>query len=150
MAATTDDTLALIDLPTVSEETLGKHWKQLNAAERDEFMTLFAQLLIRVAFPQSAAFFRALNIAVTNERIRGHQATVSTYVEHAIEGKIDIDYQLIRQDKGWLVYDVQLDGVSLSRNLRAQFQQIMRQGSYAELLRRMREKLEQVSAPASS
>lgn len=150
MAVKTADTLALIDLPGVSEETLGKHWKQLNPTERDEFMTLFAQLLVRIAFPQSAAFFRNLKMTVTNERIRGHQAIVNTYVEHAIEGKIDIDYHLMRHDKGWLVYDVQLDGVSLSRNLRAQFQQIIRQDSYAELLRRMREKLEQATASASS
>ncbi len=88
-------------------------------------------------------------MTVTNERIRGHQAIVNTYVEHAMEGKLDIDYHLMRHDKGWLIYDVQLDGVSLSRNLRTQFQQIIRQDSYAELLRRMREKLEQVTASSS-
>ena len=150
VAAKADNTLALIDLPGISRETLGQHWTRLNPTERDEFMALFAQLLIHVAFPQSATFFRELKITFTDERIRSHQATVSTYVEHPIEGKIDIDYRLIRQDKGWLIYDVQLDGVSLSRNLRAQFQQIIHQGSYAELLRRMREKLEHAITPSAS
>ncbi len=150
VAVTTTDALALIDLPGVSRKTLGKHWTRLNPAEQDEFMELFSQLLIHIAFPQSAAFFRELEVTVTDERIRGHKATVTTYVEHAAEGQIDIDYRLIRQDDGWLIRDIQLDGVSLSRNLRAQFRQIIRNDSYAELLRRMREKLEHATVPSSS
>lgn len=149
-AAKTDDALALIDLPGVSRETLGKQWTRLNTTEQDEFMALFAQLLIHVAFPQSGVFFRKLVVTVTDERIRGRQATVATYVEHAREGKIDIDYRLIRQDHAWLIHDIQLDGASLSRNLRSQFQQIIRHDSYAELLRRMREKLAQATAPSAS
>jgi phospholipid transport system substrate-binding protein len=136
-----NEALALIDLPGVSRATLGKHWTRLKPLEQDEFIALFAQLLIHVAFPQSAAFFRQLEVTVTDEYIRGHKATVTTYVEHAKEGQIDIDYHLVRQDSGWLIRDIQLDGVSLSRNLRAQFQQIIRKDSYAALLRRMREKL---------
>lgn len=149
-AATTHDALALIDLPGVSRKTLGKHWARLNPSEQDEFMELFAQLLIHVAFPQSAAFFQHLDVTVKDERIRGYKATVATSVEHATEGQIDIDYRLIRQNSAWLISDIQLDGVSLSRNLRAQFQQIIRHHSYTELLRRMREKLEHATAPTSS
>jgi len=148
--ATTDDTLALIDLLSVSQKTLGKHWQRLNPAEQKEFMTLFGQLLVHIAFPQSAAFFRELQVTVTDERIRGHQATVATYVEHEAEGRIDIDYRLIRKDGNWLIHDVQLDGASLSRNLRGQFQQLIRNDSYAELLRRMREKLAQATAHSAS
>jgi phospholipid transport system substrate-binding protein len=149
-AEKTDDTLTLIDLPGISQETLGKHWAQLTPTERDEFMALFAQLLIHVAFPQSASFFQKLKMTVTAEHIRGEKATVSTYVEHAVEGKIDIDYRLSRENRGWRIYDVELDGVSLSRNLRGQFQQIIRHSSYAELLRRMREKLEHATTPSPS
>ncbi|ETW98162.1 MAG: hypothetical protein ETSY1_19960 [Candidatus Entotheonella factor] len=149
-AVTTDEALALFDLPGISRKTLGKKWPRLSPTEQDEFMAIFAQLLIHVAFPQSAAFFRNLETTVTDERIRGRQATVTTYVEHETEGQIDIDYRLIHQNGDWLIRDIQLDGVSLSRNLRAQFQQIIRQDSYEELLRRMREKLEHAIAPSSS
>lgn len=149
-AVNADDALALFDLPGVSRKLLGKHWQRLTSTEQDEFMALFAQLLIHVAFPQSATFFSGLEVTVTGERIRGRQATVATYVEHETEGQIDIDYRLIHQEGVWLIRDIKLDGVSLSRNLRAQFQQIIRHDSYAELIRRMREKLEHAIAPSSS
>jgi phospholipid transport system substrate-binding protein len=149
-AASLDEALALIDLRGVSQKTLGQYWSQLQPAEQDEFMALFAQLLMHIAFPQSAAFFQALAVTVTGERIRGPEATVNTHVKHATEGQIDIDYRLIQQDSGWLIRDIQLDGVSLSRNLRAQFHQIIHQNSYRELLRRMREKLEHATAASAS
>ncbi len=148
-AAASRDALALIDLPGACRQMLGKHWAQRNATEQGEFIALFAQLLTHVAFPQSAAFFRDLAFTVEDERIHGHKATVSTYVEHATEGQIGIDYRLIRQNGVWLIRDIQLDDVSLSRNLRAQFQQIIRQHSYAELIRRMRKKLDHATSASS-
>lgn len=149
-AVPTDDALTLIDLPGVSRKTLGKYWTQLNPTAQDEFMELFAQLLIHIAFPQSAAFFRELEVTVTDDRIRGAKAIVATYVEHPTEGQIDIDYRLVQHDGTWLIRDIELDGVSLSRNLRAQFQQIIQHDSYVDLIRRMREKLEHATAPSSS
>ncbi len=149
VAITHHDALAMIDLPGVCRQTLGKHWLQRNPTEKDEFISLFAQLLTHIAFPQSANFFRALKLKFEDERISGRKATVETYVEHATEGQIGIEYRLVQQNGTWLVRDIQLDGVSLSRNLRAQFQQIIRQHSYAELIRRMREKLDHVTSASS-
>ena len=149
-SSTTGDALTLLDLPGISQKTLGKHWMQLQPNEQTEFMELFAQLLVQIAFPQSAAFFRELQVEIADERIRDHNATVATYVKHATEGRIDIDYLMVRRNETWLVRDVQLDGVSLSRNLRGQFQQIIQQDSYAGLLKRMREKLAKAASPSAS
>ena len=41
-----------------------------------------------------------------------------------------------RREDRWLVYDIFVDGVSLVRNYRAQFNTLVRTSSYAELLRR--------------
>ena len=46
-----------------------------------------------------------------------------------------IDYEGV-----WLVYDVVIDGASIVHNYRAQFASIIRDGSYVELVERMREK----------
>jgi hypothetical protein len=46
-----------------------------------------------------------------------------------------------RSSNTWLVRDIILDDVSLTRNLRSQCQKIITEHSYAELLRRMRDKL---------
>lgn len=134
-------TQVIFDIPGVSQRTLGKHWKERSPAERQEFITLFEQLLSRVAFPKSAAFFHALDLTISDERIDGQKAVVKTTVRHPTEGNISIDYRLVQQDETWRVRDILLDDVSLATNLRSQFNQIITKHSYPELLRRMREKL---------
>jgi phospholipid transport system substrate-binding protein len=49
----------------------------------------------------------------------------------------------------WLMYDVLLENISLVGNYRAQFDQIVRTASFAELLKRLKEKrLEAMDTPS--
>jgi phospholipid transport system substrate-binding protein len=132
---------AILDVPGVSQWALGKHWEARSPAEQQEFITLLEQLFAKIAFAKSATFFGDLNIAVTGEKISGQRAVVKTTVRHPKEGLISIDYQLVQNNETWRVRDILLDDVSLATNLRSQFNKIITEHSYAELLRRMREKL---------
>jgi len=51
--------------------------------------------------------------------------------------EIPVDYRMIREGGRWLVYDVIIEGVSLTANYRAQFDRIIRTASVDELFRRM-------------
>jgi phospholipid transport system substrate-binding protein len=132
---------ALLDVPGLSQWALGKHWDARTPAEQQEFVTLLEQLFAKIAFPKSAEFFGDLTITVKSERITGPRAVVKTTVRHPQEGLVAIDYQLTQQHSTWLVRDILLDDVSLAGNLRSQFLKIIAENSYADLLRRMREKL---------
>ncbi len=132
---------AILDIPGVSQWALGKHWQNRSQTEQQEFIALLAQLFEKVAYPKSAEFFTDLEITIDAERIRGERAVVRTTVMHPKEGLVSIDYRLIRHDNGWRVRDILLDDVSLATNLRSQFNKIITEESYADLVRRMREKL---------
>jgi phospholipid transport system substrate-binding protein len=132
---------AMLDVRGVSQWSLGQHWNTLTPAQQQEFVTLLEQLFAKIAYPKSAEFFGDLAVAVKSERITGQRAVVKTTVRHPKEGLVTIDYQLNQQESKWLVRDILLDDVSLAGNLRSQFLKIIAENSYAELLRRMREKL---------
>jgi phospholipid transport system substrate-binding protein len=66
---------------------------------------------------------------------------VKTTVKHPKEGLVSVDYRLSQDGGVWRVQDILLDDVSLAANLQSQFNKIITENSYAELLRRMREKL---------
>jgi phospholipid transport system substrate-binding protein len=131
----------ILDVPSVSKRALGKYWQARSAAEQQEFIALLEELFAKVAFPKSSEFFSDYQITIANERITGERAVVRTTVTHPKEGLISIDYQLAKQNGSWRVRDILLDDVSLALNLRSQFHKIISEDSYAELLRRMREKL---------
>ncbi|GIX47801.1 MAG: hypothetical protein KatS3mg131_2012 [Candidatus Tectimicrobiota bacterium] len=132
---------ALLDLPGVSQWALGPYWQERTPAEQQEFVALLEQLFAKVAYPKSAEFFRDLEVEIAGERVRGERAVVSTRVRHPKEGLITIDYKLHQRNGSWQVYDILLDDVSLATNLRTQCLKIIREHSYAELVRRMRDKL---------
>lgn len=133
----------VLDIPAVGQWALGKHWRDRTAAEQMEFIALLKELFVKVAYPKSASFFRDYRIDVLDERVNGTRATVRTTVLDPKEGQVSVDYRLMQDNGSWRVRDIVLDDVSLAANLRSQFNQIIVKDSYAELLRRMREKLAQ-------
>ena len=66
---------------------------------------------------------------------------MKTTVRHPKEGVVSVDYRLVQEGGVWHVQDILLDDVSLAANLQSQFNKIITENSYAELLRRMRDKL---------
>ena len=132
---------AILDIPAVAQRTLGKHWQTRTPAEQQEFIALLEQLFTKVAYPKSAEFFHGLEVNFAKENIAGQRATVKTTVKHPKEGLVSVDYRLVQEGGVWHVQDILLDDVSLATNLQSQFNKIITENSYAELLRRMRDKL---------
>ena len=139
--ATAKEANAILDIPAVAQHTLGKHWQARTPAEQREFIALLEQLFTKVAYPKSAEFFHGLEINFAKETITGQRATVKTTVRHPKEGLVSVDYRLAQEGGVWRVQDILLDDVSLAANLQSQFNKIITENSYAELLRRMRDKL---------
>jgi phospholipid transport system substrate-binding protein len=97
--------------------------------------------LENIAYPKSGSFFEDIEMLYKEERIVKDQATISTSVIHKKEGNISIDFKLYLVKGRWLLWDVILDGISLVTNLKTQFNQIITESSYQELIRRMNERL---------
>ena len=57
-----------------------------------------------------------------------------------------VDARLVRRGDRWLVYDVAIGGVSLTGNYRAQFDRIIRRSSYAELVKQVAAKRDELLA----
>ena len=51
-----------------------------------------------------------------------------------------VDYRLLRVGGKWRVYDVVAEGISLVNNYRSQFNRVMANSSFEELIRKMKEK----------
>ena len=58
-----------------------------------------------------------------------------------------VSYEMNRRNGRWLATDVVIEGISLTRNYRSQFQTILRRQSFEELLARMRRTTRRLGAP---
>ena len=130
------------DFSEMAKRSLATHWRDRTQKEREEFVTLFADLLEQ-SYHKKLESYTDQEIIYSKEQIEDKFGLVATKIVSQKENlDIPIDYKLMRQDGQWRVYDVVIEGVSLVSNYRGQFNRIIQTSSYAELVRKMRVKQE--------
>ena len=70
----------------------------------------------------------------------GDLAIVSTKIITKNGTEVPVDYRLFRRGDRWMVYDVNIEGISLVSNYRTQFNKIIQTSGYNTLVDRMKTK----------
>ena len=134
----------VIDFPDAARRALGVHWQGRTDAERDEFVTLFEDL-VTYSYIVTMEAYAGQTVVFVGERAEGEGVTtVLTKIQSRQGPPVPIDYRMHERAARWLVYDVNVEGVSLVGNYRNQFNSIIRTTSYAELIHRMRTRVNEL------
>ena len=110
------------DFERISRLVLGKAWRQATDKQKTEFKYEFKNLLLRTyavalsKYKDQKIEYKPLRMKPTDEIV-----TVKTEIIQSGGQPIDVDYALAKQDDGWLVIDIIIEGVSLVTNYRSQF-----------------------------
>ena len=78
-------------------------------------------------------------IEFVEEKIQGDRSQVTTLVEKD-DVKLPVHYILQLTPRGWMVYDINIEGVSLVRNYMEQFRAILRTDNFQALVKIIEEK----------
>jgi phospholipid transport system substrate-binding protein len=135
----------IFDFGEIARRSLARHWQPLTDKQRDEFVMLFADLLER-SYISKIELYGGEKILYANERVDGDQATVATRIVTKNGTEVPIDYRLLKRGDRWLVYDVNIEGVSLVSNYRTQFNKIIQTASYNDLVQKMRTKQDELAS----
>jgi phospholipid transport system substrate-binding protein len=131
------------DYREMAKRSLGRTWGNLSAAQRDEFVRLFAELLEASYSDKIEKYAQRVRIDYTGEIMDGEYAEVRTVVVRPND-RIPLNYRLLQENGDWKVYDVVIEGVSLVSNYQSQFRRIIHESSYAELVRRLKNKVSEL------
>jgi phospholipid transport system substrate-binding protein len=143
-AAIRKEAEGVFDFTETAKRALGRHWQGLAEKDRQEFTSLFTDLIER-AYISKIERYSGERIAYAGEAVEGGLATVRTRFVTKQGTEVPVDYRMQQRGDRWLVYDVSVEGVSLINNYRTQFDKIIQTSSYAELVRKM--KAAEVGAP---
>lgn len=130
------------DFAIMSQRTLGKHWKDASPQEQARFVRLFSDLL-EASYVGRIEAYSDETVAYLGERIEGDLAEVDTSI-HSGNVDVPITYRLVLENGEWLVYDVIIEEVSLIKNYRNSYGEIVRRYGYDGLFERMEEKLREL------
>lgn len=133
----------IFDFEETARRSLATHWPRRTPAERREFVQLFAALLER-SYISRLDTYGGEQIGYLGDTVDGDQAIVRTRIVTRQGSHLPIDYRMRRHADRWLVYDVIIEGVSLVANYRSQFDRIIRSSSYEELVRKLKDKQDEV------
>jgi phospholipid transport system substrate-binding protein len=131
----------------LSKRAMGRNWSKLNAAQQQEFVKLFRQVLEKAYIDKILAY--------TDEKITFEKESMLSETQAEVQTKaitssktIPISYRLILQNGTWGVYDVVIENVSLVQNYRTQFNDILAKNTPEQLLETLRKKVKDQDAKA--
>ena len=131
---------SVFDFKELSRRTLGKQWRKFNAEQQTEFVKLFKELLQGVYADRLLAYSDQKVIYDKELMLKKGRAEVQSYLQTSDGSKIPLFYRLTDKSGSWKVYDIVIEGVSMVKNYRTQFKQILSKGSPDKLLEILREK----------
>lgn len=139
------------DFEEMAKRSLATYWRVRTPQEKKEFVELYSDLLERSYINRIEAY-SGEKIVYESETVDGGYATVKSKFVTKRHEEIPVVYKLLNEKGNWWVYDMVIENVSLVNNYRIQFNKIIRSSSYAELVRKMKNKQESESfvSPAST
>ena len=102
-------------------------------------MGAFDNLLV-ATYLEKMDSYSGQSVKYTGSRTSQDGSKVEMQTAVISEGReIPVSYQMILKSKGWVVYDVRIEGMSLVENYRSQFSEIFKSGgSVEDLIARVR------------
>ena len=136
----------IFDYQALSERTLGRDWKKFNPQQQTEFVDLFSKLLENVYADRILAYTHEKIEYGKETDLRENQVEVESYIITTDNKKVPLFYRLMQESGTWRVYDVVIEGVSMIKNYRGQFRDILAKKSPEDLLQILREKAKEKPA----
>ncbi len=135
------------DFGEFSLRTVGPRWKEFSAEQKQRFEDAFANLLMRT-YVDKIDGYNGEQVVFAGERLndKGDRAEIQTTIAMKDGRKIPVAYRMLPKNGTWRVYDVLVEGISLVKNYRTQFQEILSSGAPDELIAKVQAKASETSA----
>ena len=130
--------LPRFDRKFAAQMVLAKHWRTADATQRDRFISAFYQALLR-RYADGVLEFDQDKITVLP--FRGDLSKPRTKIRSSVQlddgSKVAVDYELVKRESGWLLFNVVIEGVSYIRNYRTELDSEIRRSSLEAVISRL-------------
>ena len=130
--------LPRFDRKFAAQFVLAKHWRSATEAQRERFIEAFYQALVR-RYADGLLEFEQDKVEVLP--FRGDLTKKRTKVRSTVQlndgSKVDVDYELVKRDSGWLLFNIVIEGISYVRNYRAEMDSEIRDTSLDAVIERL-------------
>lgn len=130
--------LPRFDRRFAAQVVLAKHWRSASDTQRQRFIEAFYSSMLR-RYADGVLEFDQDKVKVLP--FRGDASKPRTKVRSTViltDGtKVAVDYDLVKRESGWLLFNVVIEGVSYVRNFRAELDAEIRRSSLDAVIERL-------------
>ena len=130
----------LMDFPEIARRALAANWDTLSLAQQWDAQYLMRGFFRRVVVAQLGKA-KGEQLHTWRETLSRDYATVTARLVSPDGTASEIRF-LVHLTDTWRVYDIQVSGVSMLSNYRAQFQRLWREGGWARVQHALQERLD--------
>lgn len=121
---------------------LGDTWTTVDKNERRHFVELFSELL-KNTYIRRVESYSGEQIVFTRQIVKNNLALIFSKYEKNNQD-FTINYKMQNNNGKWLVYDVVIEGVSVIKQYRRQFAQILQNETMQGLIKRLDKKVKEL------
>ena len=130
------------DMPWISHFVLGRYWAPASEEQRQQFLKLFTDYVVR-SYAQRFSEYSGETVKVTGSRTAGEDTLVRSEIISPKGGDpTKVDWRVRKEDQGFRIVDVDVEGVSMVVTQRDEFGTVMlHEGGVGGLNKTLEQKL---------
>ena len=137
------EVLQLFDFDEFSTRTVGPSWRKFTPEQKEAFKTAFTDLL-RNTYIDTLDEYDGEKIRFTGEVSANNGKRVEVQMEFLTSKQAHpVAFRMLEKKGRWVVYDVLIEGISMIKNYRDQFRDILTKGDPQTLIERVQAKAEE-------
>ena len=137
-----EEILALFDFEEFSTRTVGPSWKKFTPQQKEEFKNAFTDLL-RNTYIDTLDEYNGEKVEFTGETSSNNGKRVEIQMNFLAQQVHPVAFRMLEKNNRWVVYDVLIEGISMIKNYRDQFRDILAKGDPQTLIERVKAKAEE-------
>ena len=136
-----DKILPYIDFEHATRLAVGRAWSQATPEQKKKLVSEFRSMLVRTYSNGIGAYQgQTLKVLPARGKADPEDTTVRTQFVRPGGQPLPIDFAMRKTDKGWKVYDITVEGVSLVLTYRSEFDAVVKQEGIDGLIKRLTQK----------
>jgi phospholipid transport system substrate-binding protein len=130
------------DVPRIAQFVLGRYWRTIGPAERQQFVDAFEGYMVQVYATRFRQYSGA-QFKVTGQQVQGNAAMVTTEIAQASgQPPAKVIWQVNKGAEGYKITDVTIEGISQAVTYRQEFSSVIERhnGQVSALTQQLRQK----------
>jgi phospholipid transport system substrate-binding protein len=131
-----------VDFEEATRLAVGRGWKEATPEQKKKLVTEFRNMLVRT-YSNAISAYEGQTMKVMPVRMKPGDTEVTVHNQFVRPGNpkpVLIDYSMRKTEKGWKIYDIVVEGVSLVLTYRSEFDAVAKQEGIDGLIKRLSQK----------